>query len=81
MFILAKTVYITITKYIKQTIQIENIDKFIFMLKVSAFMHVPAFNFTELKSVAKTKQNHNTKKRYCMGAVARCDYCCLSAAT
>lgn len=64
MFILAKTVYITITKYIKQTIQIENIDKFIFMLKVSAFMHVPAFNFTESKSVAKTKQNHNTKKQY-----------------
>lgn len=36
-------------------------DKFIFMLKVSAFMHVPAFNFTELKSVAKTTTQ---KKRY-----------------
>lgn len=55
-------------------------EKFIFMPKVSAFMHVPAINFTELKSVAKTKQKPQHKKTG-LGAVARGDYCCLSAAT
>lgn len=59
MFILANTVYITITKYIKQY-KYKKVDQFIFMSKVSAFTYVPGFNSTELQ---KHNKNHNIKIR------------------